>query len=199
MCILTRLQVLPNPISVPLPLPCTTLLRPGFSFCSCCSIICRDGECHWLPHHAGEGPGARGRGGGFSPAVRGAQPDPDVLLGVSEGGDSSWHWERGSPAWHPSSSLSQLLLHFPLGHSSFLGMNMGGFLSLPQCSHTCPHSLPGRMQLPGSPKTAPSLPPLTEPSFFPDTDSPLLWQSQPTCLGALLPLIPASPPPCQFC
>lgn len=32
MCILTGLQVLPNPSSIPLPLPYTTLLRPGFSF-----------------------------------------------------------------------------------------------------------------------------------------------------------------------
>lgn len=97
-------------------------------------------------------------------------------------------------AWHSSSSLPQLLLHLLLGHSSFVGMNMGEFLSLPQCSHTCPHPLPGRMQLPGSPKAAPSLPALMEPSFFPDTDSPLLWQSQACSPAATHPSFSSSLP-----
>lgn len=187
-----------TPAASPLPLPYATLLRPGFSFCSCCPILCGDGERHWLPHHAGEGPGARGRGGGLNPAVRGAQPDPDVLLGVSEGGDSSsWHWERGSPAWHPSSNPPQLLLHLPLGHSSTLGMNTREFLSLSQCSHTCPHPIPGRMQPPASPKAVPSHLPLWSPASSQTLTVPCCGRArlpglQPCCHPSQVLLLPAS-------
>lgn len=103
-----------------------------------------------------------------------------MLLGVSEGRDSSlWHWERGSPAWHPSSSLPQLQL--PLGHS--LGMNTGEFLSLLQCSHRCPHPLSGRMQLAGSQNQPPPCPYGAQ--ILPRHCCPLLWHSQATCLAAL--------------
>lgn len=95
--------------------------------------------------------------------------------------------------WHPSSP-PLLLFHFPLGHS-FLGMNMGEFLCLPQCSYTCPHRLPGRMQLPGYPKAGPSLPALTEPSFsliVPCCGRARLPGLQPCCHPAQLLLLPAS-------
>lgn len=98
--------------------------------CSCCPIVCRHGERHRLPHHAGERPGAGGRGGGLSPAVGGAQPDLDLLLGVSEGRrPSPWHWGEGQRCTAPISSL--------LWRSPSPRMNKEESLLLPQL---LPHS-----------------------------------------------------------
>lgn len=122
--------------------------------CSCCPIVCRHGECHRLPHHAGERPGAGGRGGGLSPAVGGAQPDLDLLLGVSEGTHPSpWHRGEGQPCTAPISS--------PLWRSPSPRMNKEESLlliSVAAAPILAPR--PGRMQPSPCPKATTSLPAL---------------------------------------
>lgn len=104
--------------------------------CSCCPIVCRHGERHRLPHHAGERPGAGGRGGGLSPAVGGAQPDLDLLLGVSEGRHPSpWHRGEEQPGTAPISS--------PLWRSPSPRMNKEESLLLPRLLPH-PSSLPSQ-------------------------------------------------------
>lgn len=158
----------PNNIPFPLPHthcrqcptpPCSDQASP---FHSCCPIICRHGERHRLPHHAGERPTAGGRGG-LSPAVRGAQPDPDLLLGISEGRHtSSQHWGEGQPVTAPTTRLAPAAVFFssPRGIHPPRGQTVGNLCPYLRAATGHPHPLPGRMQPPPSPKAATSLPAL---------------------------------------
>lgn len=149
MCALNRGSPRP-PSSIPLPLPlaprrhCPTSPHSDQAspFRSCCPIVCRHGERHRLPHHAGERPGAGGRGGGLSPAVGGAQPDPDLLLGIGEGRHPpAWHRGEGQPGTAPTTQL--LGSSAPLGAFTLPRDKHGESLPLPPSCHR-PSSSPAR-------------------------------------------------------